>query len=361
MWAILLVALAAVLAPAIYAQEETAVYHEQSRVFISDEGDVDVTHMISADQAQTIHVKLLESGIDAIEASYEDGSAAEYELVDRFALLTPSQDTTIRYFLPGAVTEENGYMVWSVDYIGDVTIHFPEGVDIAYLNNNAFVLEGRPIACHGCVTDITYVINEPDTMRNISWEDQTFEVRFVTISEISDFEFDQSSMRFSFDVDADRFVTVSFPTELLGPPYTVLFEGEKIFSDKFYSSDATGQITFRSPGQGTIEVVGSDVVESIGAPEEPPPVDDDGGGCLIATAAYGSELAPQVQMLREIRDDVLLPTGSGTAFMTGFNQMYYSFSPAIADLERENDVIRGMVRAAITPGVYTLSIMTLAD
>ena len=85
------------------------------------------------------------------------------------------------------------------------------------------------------------------------------------------------------------------------------------------------------------------------------------GGCLIATAAYGSELAPQVQLLREIRDNTLLSTDSGTSFMTGFNQFYYSFSPAVADLERENAVFRDAVRVAITPGLYTLNIMTLAD
>ena len=49
------------------------------------------------------------------------------------------------------------------------------------------------------------------------------------------------------------------------------------------------------------------------------------GGCLIATAAFGSEMAPQVQFLREIRDNTVLQTESGSAFMTGFNQFYYSF------------------------------------
>ena len=56
---------------------------------------------------------------------------------------------------------------------------------------------------------------------------------------------------------------------------------------------------------------------------------DNGGGCLIATATYGSELAPQVQQLREIRDNHLLGTESGTSFMNSFNQFYYSFSPVI--------------------------------
>ncbi|HUU49295.1 MAG TPA: fibronectin type III domain-containing protein, partial [Nitrosopumilaceae archaeon] len=50
-----------------------------------------------------------------------------------------------------------------------------------------------------------------------------------------------------------------------------------------------------------------------------------GGGCLIATAAYGSEMAPQVQFLREIRDNKVMSTESGVSFMTGFNQFYYSF------------------------------------
>ena len=60
----------------------------------------------------------------------------------------------------------------------------------------------------------------------------------------------------------------------------------------------------------------------------------DGGGCLIATATFGSELAPEVQKLREIRDNSLLQTESGEKFMNSFNDFYYSFSPIVADYER---------------------------
>ena len=68
------------------------------------------------------------------------------------------------------------------------------------------------------------------------------------------------------------------------------------------------------------------------------------GGCLIATAAYGTELAPQVQLLREIRDNTVMSTASGAAFMGGFNSLYYSFSPTIADMERDNPIFREAVR-----------------
>ncbi|KFM21447.1 Ig family protein [Marine Group I thaumarchaeote SCGC AAA799-B03] len=82
---------------------------------------------------------------------------------------------------------------------------------------------------------------------------------------------------------------------------------------------------------------------------------------MIATAAYGTELAPQVQFLREIRDNTVMSTASGASFMTGFNQLYYSFSPTIADWERENPMFQEAVRAFITPMISTLSIMTLAE
>jgi len=85
------------------------------------------------------------------------------------------------------------------------------------------------------------------------------------------------------------------------------------------------------------------------------------GGCLIATAAFGSEMAPQVQFLREIRDNTVLQTESGSAFMTGFNQFYYSFSPTIADYERENPAFKEAVKITLTPLLTSLTLLQYAD
>ena len=90
-------------------------------------------------------------------------------------------------------------------------------------------------------------------------------------------------------------------------------------------------------------------------PEPEPPVRI--GGCLIATASYGSELAPQVQQLRELRDNTVLQTKSGSMFMAGFNQFYYSFSPMIADYERENPAFREAVKLTITPLLASLTLL----
>ena len=109
---------------------------------------------------------------------------------------------------------------------------------------------------------------------------------------------------------------------------------------------------------------GMDGAPDTGATPQPtaaPAPDDDDSGCLIATAAYGTELAPQVQALREYRDGTLLATGSGSAFMSSFSAAYYAFSPHVADLEREHPALRQAVAAMIAPMLYSLQVATEAD
>jgi len=88
---------------------------------------------------------------------------------------------------------------------------------------------------------------------------------------------------------------------------------------------------------------------------------EEGGGCLIATATYGSEMSQQVQQLRELRDNQLLQTESGIQFMGMFNDIYYSFSPTIADMEREHPLFKEAVKIAITPMISSLSLMKNAE
>lgn len=108
-------------------------------------------------------------------------------------------------------------------------------------------------------------------------------------------------------------------------------------------------------GAGTIEKDG------VCVPAKQQTSDSKGNGCLIATATYGSELAPQVQLLREIRDNALLQTNSGSSFMTSFNAIYYSFSPTVADLERQNPIFKESVKVAIAPMLSTLSILNYVN
>jgi len=117
-------------------------------------------------------------------------------------------------------------------------------------------------------------------------------------------------------------------------------------------------------GTGTVEKDGICVVDTNAQTEKVVSNEkssEEGGGCLIATATYGSEMSPQVQQLRELRDNQLLQTESGTAFMGAFNDIYYSFSPIVADYERENPMFKEAVKIAITPMLSSLSLMENAN
>jgi len=101
------------------------------------------------------------------------------------------------------------------------------------------------------------------------------------------------------------------------------------------------------------------VVELRDIPKAVPP--EFKGGCLIATATFGSEMSHQVQTLREIRDNSLLTTQVGTSFINSFNEFYYSFSPYIADYERENPVFKEAVKITITPLLWSLSLLNYVE
>lgn len=158
---------------------------------------------------------------------------------------------------------------------------------------------------------------------------------------------------------------------------TVLEDGREVFgpTNRIHTSEGTVSIPiqFQRDGQYEVKVDVDGILfnpipmetayfvlpvgDAAADTAQPPDGNDNDNGCLIATAAFGSEMSDEVQMLREIRDNSLLATQSGAAFMAGFNQVYYSFSPTVADWERQSPVFREAVKAGITPLIASLSVL----
>ena len=139
-------------------------------------------------------------------------------------------------------------------------------------------------------------------------------------------------------------------------PKIIHYDSKNVFTTLEFNGIGTHYLTISESSNQNVQVIDNsndEIKEDFDESTD--------GGCLIATAAYGSEMAPQVQFLREIRDGKIMATESGTAFMTGFNQFYYSFSPAVADYERENPMFKEAVKLTLTPLLTSLAILNYID
>ena len=188
---------------------------------------------------------------------------------------------------------------------------------------------------------------------------QNFEVTITANFTVLSHTFSTDDKMLQFNVDAihekENVAEITIPRDLFDGELIVLLNDKEI-SAPVNKTDRSSVITVVFDGRGdyiigitTTNYLGIEVTKS------------NGGGCLIATAAFGSELAPQIQLLREIRDDIVLQTKSGSIFMIGFNQFYYSFSPAVADYERENTTFKEAVKLTLTPLLTSLTLLQYAD
>ena len=155
--------------------------------------------------------------------------------------------------------------------------------------------------------------------------------------------------------DKENVAEIIIPLDLIDSELTVLLDGKEVTAkvNKTNKSSVV-MVEFDGKDKRTLDVIATEYLE-ISVEKS------NGGGCLVATAAFGSEISPQVQLLREIRDNTVLQTESGINFMTGFNYFYYLFSPTIADYERENPAFKEAVKLTLTPLLASLTLLHYAD
>ncbi|MFB5628214.1 MAG: CFI-box-CTERM domain-containing protein [Nitrosarchaeum sp.] len=212
------------------------------------------------------------------------------------------------------------------------------------------------------LSDRTGLVNKLD----VKTDGYVFQIETVANYDIESYEFDKDQKRLTLHIYSGiekNLGELYLPQTLLSGNFTFYLNGQEFFPKVKQNSDISFiTLNFTGSGDNKIEIIGTDYMRGIRSspvktelPAETP--QDKGGGCLIATAAYGSELAPQVQQLRELRDGKLLQTESGTSFMNSFNAFYYSFSPTIADYEQENPLFKEAVKVTLTPMISSLSLL----
>ncbi|AJM92072.1 CFI-box-CTERM domain-containing protein [Nitrosopumilus piranensis] len=210
------------------------------------------------------------------------------------------------------------------------------------------------------------------TRLDVDVSGHTFEVVTVSNFKILDHEFDKDEKRLTIFANSgleNNLGEVTIPKNLLGGNFTFYLNDVQVTQES-KSNNRISFITlnFTGTGDNKIDIIGTNALIGVKEIEitltdnEQDNSDDNaGGGCLIATATFGSELAPKVQKLRELRDNKLMQTESGKNFMNSFNHFYYSFSPQIADYQRQNPTFNELVKVGITPMLNSLSLLNYAE
>ena len=266
-------------------------------------------------------------------------------------------DLIVEYDLENVIELNNGLWKWEFSSKHNPNFYFDESIDLIFFDGTAINLSlNKGFACSGsCNMDLEF-FDEDETLSVTSFDGG---VSIQSDDKISNFVINDNTI--SFDTNKEKqLLLIDIPREMIGDvSFNVYITEPGIIPDdedrllkQLVQNVETITIVLRSNIAGSVLVTNLDT-NNISTSE--------GGGCLIATAAYGSEMAPQVQFLREIRDNTVLQTQSGVSFMSAFNQFYYSFSPTVADYERENPVFKEAVKVGLTPLLTSLTILNYVD
>jgi hypothetical protein len=130
--------------------------------------------------------------------------------------------------------------------------------------------------------------------------------------------------------------------------------------DAFWAQDAHVGFKVTTAGGDAFNIAFAASPEELGiSPTETTTTQTTTPQCVIATAAYGSEMANEVAYMRTVRDQLIGSTPIGKAMVDAFNRFYYSWSPQVAQLIASNQILRGLFRVLLKPISWIVRIAVL--
>jgi len=330
-----------------------------------------VINISTKGDAKVIHILNTKSTISTVEVQPLSNKISEIVAIDDKGIIldTTQQGDSIRIDTLGATSVKLSYDadivtsdagLWRVTYTANdnTFITLPPLANIVSMNNFPIYVENNSLEMPPGQISISYDTSDATVKEFSVFSEGTQQsVQIMTGSKVDGFIHDDGKILFRIDDNVPMIVRI--PNSVISESFEVSLNGESIEYRNYFQDSTDSWLRIEPLESGTITITGKIVEEKI--VEEKIPEETQGGGCLIATATYGSELAPQVQKLRELRDNTLLKTESGSAFMIGFNEFYYSFSPTIADWERENPAFKEVVKLTITPLLSSLSLLNYVN
>ena len=229
---------------------------------------IHVKHVVSA-TSMPVNVKMFEGTISNLITTNENGIKLDNAVADdglgnkSIVIFPTNKNTIINYDIEnGSILTENMWKV-KLSYDETYSILFSEEINSIFLNTNLIKLQDKKgiSVNNGGNAIIQYYSEVPRIIKNVQWEEDKFNVEIISDSKINNFNFEQTSKSISFEINEEnKLVSITMPEILLGGPYIILLDDEKIQYSKSIDEGKNISITMKPKSTGQITIIGTTVI-----------------------------------------------------------------------------------------------------
>jgi len=240
---------------------------ELIEVKINLNGEIDVKHIVKASNIpSTLYLFSGEISnlvvTNEVDVEIESGISNDVKGNMSIMVFPSKQNTIVKYNLENMILNDNLFKT-EISYSEKFSVLFDKSVELIFVNNNIIFLDNKKgiAVSGGGNAKIEFYANESKIIKEAIWEENKFDVEIITDSEIKDFNFNQSEKSLSFQVnDENKFVTITMSKELLGGPYVILLDNEKIKFTQFPHKENNISLSLKPESTGQITIIGTTVI-----------------------------------------------------------------------------------------------------
>jgi len=256
--------------PVSHAQLTIGADAEQKSIELKldTDGTVNVKHVVSYSN-MPVTVQLFSGTISNLGVVNEKGEnqsdiGITYDPQgNQSIVIFPSKhDSIIEYNLENIIPKDNLFTI-QTSYAETYSVILPDEIEMIFLNDNAIFLENKKGVSlnYGGSATIQYYSNIPKVVKEVQWEENKFNVEIITDSKIDKFNFEQTSKSISFQVnEEDKLITIIMSEELLGGPYLIFLDDEKIKFNKGMRGENHVVLNMKPDVPGEITIIGTTVI-----------------------------------------------------------------------------------------------------
>jgi hypothetical protein len=258
--------------PTVYGQLTLGGEAKQEliEVKMNLDGEINVKHIVNPSNTGST-LFLFENTVikeENLIGKSESGNEVQLGVIDdglgnkSIFILPSKQNTIVEYNLENASLNDN-LVTTEIFYDEKFSVIFDESVELIFLNGNAIILDDKKgISVNGGGNiKIEFYENELKIIKEAIWEENKFDVEIITDSKIEDFNFNQPEKSISFKVnDENKYMTITMSEQLLGGPYVVLLDNEKVYFSKTLRDDNFVSLNVKPETTGQITIIGTTVI-----------------------------------------------------------------------------------------------------